>query len=215
MSDLLGECHSIVIISWLIYFSIHSLLASLWLKQHIATSFSSLMPYYRLFFNLIAVVSLSVPLYLMYTCDGPLLIQWSAQWKWLSWFMLFAALVLFVWTTRYYDGSEFIGLRQIRDQARSVADQERFKLSPVHRFVRHPWYFVGLLFIWSRDMNLAFFISAVMMTMYFFLGSRIEERKLIEYHGEVYRHYRKLVPGIVPLPWKYLSIEEADRLLDQ
>jgi len=79
--------------------------------------------------------------------------------------------------------------------------------------VRHPWYFLGLVLIWTRDMDPAFLLSASAMTLYFVVGSLLEERKLIRYHGEVYRRYRKRVPGLIPLPWKYLPAEEADRLV--
>jgi protein-S-isoprenylcysteine O-methyltransferase Ste14 len=54
-----------------------------------------------------------------------------------------------------------------------------------------------------------------MMTLYFFIGSQFEERKLIRYHGEQYRRYRELVPGLIPLPWKYLRKEQMQKLLEE
>jgi steroid 5-alpha reductase family enzyme len=86
----------------------------------------------------------------------------------------------------------------------SVDDQEQFQLSPLHRWVRHPWYFFALVIIWTRDMNL--------MTLYFIIGSRLEERKLERYHGEVYRRYQRQVPGLVPLPWKHLRDSDVKTL---
>jgi hypothetical protein len=44
------------------------------------------------------------------------------------------------------------------------------------------------------------------------MGSRLEERKLIAHFGEVYRQYCQQVPGLIPLPWRWLNKEEADRL---
>jgi hypothetical protein len=61
-------------------------------------------------------------------------------------------------------------------------------------------------------MDPAFLTTAVMITLYFVLGSRLEERKLLVYHGDVYRRYRRLVPSLVPLPWRYLTREQADNL---
>jgi protein-S-isoprenylcysteine O-methyltransferase Ste14 len=63
-------------------------------------------------------------------------------------------------------------------------------------------------------MNAALLISSCMITGYFVIGSRLEERKLIRYHGQRYRRYRQLVPGLVPLPWKYLHAEQIQELLD-
>ena len=57
-----------------------------------------------------------------------------------------------------------------------------------------------------------YFTTAIMLTLYFFLGARSEERKLLAYHGDLYRQYCEKVPGIIPRPWRYLSKEQATRL---
>ena len=41
----------------------------------------------------------------------------------------------------------------------------------------------------------------------------LEERKLIQYHGERYRLYRERVPALLPSPWRRLSTEEAESIL--
>jgi hypothetical protein len=51
------------------------------------------------------------------------------------------------------------------------------------------------------------------ITLYFVLGSRLEESKLIVYYGDIYRRYRERVPALLPLPWRYLSQQEAAALL--
>jgi protein-S-isoprenylcysteine O-methyltransferase Ste14 len=61
-------------------------------------------------------------------------------------------------------------------------------------------------------MNASMLLSGVMMTVYFIVGSRLEERKLLVYHGEVYRRYLGRVAGLIPLPWKILSPAEAEEL---
>jgi hypothetical protein len=94
-----------------------------------------------------------------------------------------------------------------------VEDQERFYISPLHRFVRHPWYSLGLVLVWTRDMNGPLLLSASAITLYFIVGSRLEERKLLVYHGEAYRRYRARVPGLIPLPWRYLNRQAARALV--
>ena len=123
-----------------------------------------------------------------------------------------AAVAGFLWSLKYYDGGEFIGLRQLRERNASVDDQEQFQLSPLHRHVRHPWYFFALVIIWTRDMNAAMLTTAILITLYFVIGSRLEEQKLLRYHGEIYRRYRQRVPGLVPLPWKYLRNSDVEAL---
>jgi cobalt-zinc-cadmium efflux system protein len=55
--------------------------------------------------------------------------------------LAFAAGLGFLWTLRYYDMQAFLGVRQWQQGSQNVADQEPFPLSPVPRYVRHPWYF--------------------------------------------------------------------------
>ena len=198
--------------AWLFYFLLHSIFASLKVKRLVACHWPGLVPAYRLLFNLQAVLFLLPPLYLTYHVDGPWLWRWSGAAWWIANGLALIAVALFYWTLRYYDSGEFIGLKQWRERVAAVEDQERFHLSPLHRLVRHPWYSLALVLIWSRDMNLAFLLTSIAVTLYFWVGSWLEEKKLIVYHGDVYRTYRKRVPGLLPLPWRYLSIEDAEEL---
>lgn len=202
----------LLILSWLVYFSLHSLLASIWVKQYVASRWPRAMPGYRLVFNVLAVLLLAVPLGLTLSGSGPWIWRWSGLSAGVAVVLSAAAVVGFLWSLKFYDGSEFLGLRQFRERNTSVDDQEQFQLSPLHRWVRHPWYFFALVIIWTRDMNLEMLITAILMTVYFVIGSRLEERKLLRYHGEIYRHYRRRVPGLIPLPWKYLRDSDVNNL---
>lgn len=198
---------------WLGYFAIHSALASLRVKGWVASRFPEWMPFYRMGFNVLAVLFLLPILGVMARDPGVLWWSWQGAAAWLQGVLTLAAIGGFVISLRWYDGQEFLGVRQWRSHSRSIADQEAFRLSPLHRYVRHPWYFLSLVLIWTRDMSSAMLLSAVLLTLYLWLGSRLEEKKLIEYHGDVYRRYMKRVPGLVPLPGKSLSAAEAATLL--
>jgi protein-S-isoprenylcysteine O-methyltransferase Ste14 len=202
-------------LAWLAYFAAHSVLASLALKGWVERRWPSLVPAYRLFFNAAAVLLLIPVLGLMYALHGPWLWAWEGPWALAAAGLNVLALGGFLWSLRWYDGSEFLGLRQWRTRQRSVLDQERFHISPLHRYVRHPWYSLGLVLVWARDMDAAQLLSAVLITGYFVIGSRLEERKLVLYHGPVYARYRERVPSLVPLPWRTLSRTEAARLGQQ
>jgi len=64
-------------------------------------------------------------------------------------------------------------------------------------------------------MSVTTLLSSVIITLYFLVGSRLEEKKLLVYHGNIYRRYMSRVPGLIPLPWKFLTAEEAEVLLKQ
>lgn len=199
-------------LSWLVYFGLHSLLASIGVKQYVALRWPRAMPAYRLVFNVLAAVLLAVPLGLSLTGSGPWFWRWSGVASYLSLLLSVAALAGFLWSLKYYDVREFLGLRQLSERNANVDDQEQFQLSPLHRWVRHPWYFFALVIIWTRDMNATMLVTAIVVTLYFVIGSRLEEQKPIRYHGEIYRRYRERVPGLVPLPWKFLRDADLEAL---
>ena len=203
---------ALLAISWLTYFAMHSLLASLWLKSWLAAHFPRIVPIYRLGFNSFAVLTLLPILWWTLHDRGPALWIWRWPLGWLANGLALAAIIGFMVSLKHYDTQEFLGMRQWKSGSQRVHDQEGFHLSPFHRYVRHPWYFFGLVLIWTRDMNSATLLSAVMTTIYFVIGSWLEEGKLQIYHGDIYRRYMKSVPGLIPLPWKSLSVEEAASL---
>ena len=198
---------------WIGYFALHSALAALALKRRVAAAWPQLMPYYRLTYNILASLLILPILWLTYHDPGPLLWRWQGAAAWLANGLALAAIFGFVLSLKSYDMQEFLGLRQLQLNLRKVEDQEHFHLSPFHRYVRHPWYFFGLVLLWTRDMNATTLLSGVFITLYFVIGSRLEEKKLLVYHGDTYRRYMAHVPGLIPLPWKTLTAEEAKALL--
>lgn len=198
---------------WLSYFAMHSWFASLRLKRWVARRYPWLAPWYRIIYNSLATLLILPPLYMMWSLGGEPLWQWDGLTAWLAYSLASLAIIAFFWSLKYYDGSEFLGLRQLRLRIHDVRDQEQFHISPLHRFVRHPWYSLGLVIIWTQEMDPARLVSALAMTIYFLGGSILEERKLLVYHGKVYRIYREKVPGLVPRPWRYLRRKQAEELL--
>lgn len=200
-------------LAWLGYFAMHSTLASLRTKNWVALHYPERMPFYRLGYNILAGLLLLPVIWLMVRNPGPPLWAWHGLGAWLANGLALAALLGFMSTLKYYDTQEFLGLRQWRSHTRRVEDQAGFHLSPFHRHVRHPWYSLALVMIWTQDMNAAMLTTGVMITAYFIIGSRLEEEKLVACHGDVYRRYMERVPGLIPLPWKSLTAKEAAELV--
>jgi methanethiol S-methyltransferase len=203
-----------IALAWLLYGTVHSLLASFAMKNRIADRWPEFMPAYRLAYNIFAAVTLLPVLWLVYGTPSEWLWRWTGVWAWLANGLALAAIAGVMLSGRAYDMGEFLGLRQMRQHDRGTRDRESFRISTLHRYVRHPWYCLGLVLIWTRDMNGPLLVSAVAITLYFIVGSRLEETKLIAMHGDAYRRYRERVPGLLPLPWKRLSEAEASELVD-
>lgn len=196
-------------LAWLAYFGIHSWLASLSVKEWLARRRPGLMPYYRLAYNLLATLLLALPLALTFVPESEPLWQWRGGWAWLANGLALAAVAAFVYSLKFYDGGVFLGLSQWRSRSTEVERPGDLRISPLHRFVRHPWYSLALVLIWTRDMDAHLLLSSLLISAYFALGSRLEERKLVAMYGEVYGDYRRAVPGLLPRPWRYLSAQDA------
>lgn len=205
--------HAAIALAWLAYFALHSLLADSRVKAAVMRRRPHWMPAYRLGFNVIAVLTLIPVLWLVYGVESAWLWRWQGKLGLLINGLALFSLAFFFISTRAYDMGEFLGTRQLREQ---VPDEhQNFTLSSCHRFVRHPWYAIGLVLIWTRDMNEALLVSALALTAYFVIGSMLEERKLVVRYGESYLIYMRKVPALVPRPWKYLSVAEACALINR
>ena len=190
-------------------------MASIMVKKWIAQKWPAIMPWYRIIFNTLAVV-LTIPLLvIMVLYPGEPLWQWHGIGFVITSGLALMALAGFFVSLRHYDLSEFWGTRQLKEHNTSVHDQECFHISPFHRYVRHPWYFFSLVIIWTRDVSTVQLLVYLLVSAYFIFGSKLEEGKLIAYHGEVYRKYQQKVAGIFPLPWKILSAKQAEDLLNE
>lgn len=202
----------VMIILWLLYFSIHSLFASLSFKQLVLSSYPGVMPWYRLVYNLLATLLLIPPVFLMLKFPGEIIWQWTGYWRYLANFLALLAIAGFILSLKTYDSSEFLGTRQLTEGRKDIKERESFHLSVFHRYVRHPWYAFALVLIWTRDMYVSYLLSAILMSLYFIIGSHLEEKKLIAFHGDQYRLYRKYVASLIPLPWRILNEQKAEEI---
>jgi len=180
--------------SWLLFGISHSLLAGETLERLSGR-------YSRLVFNGLAVLMMALPFYV--STKLPVHLVWVDP-GWLRWVrhgLSVAAVIGFIATLKYYSLPAFLGLKRKTWQ---------LTFSPWHRWVRHPWYFLSLIFIWTQAMTQTWLVSALCMTLYLVLGSRIEEKRILRYHPDSYAEYCRIVPGLIP--WRGCVLDEVTRL---
>ena len=113
--------------------------------------------------------------------------------------------VLLLVAARSYDMGRFSGLHQLRhrtDDAPPPADpgedEEPLHTGGLHARIRHPLYSAGMLLLWGLAHDEAGIATALWGTLYFLIGARCEEHRLIRLFGERYRAYRRQVPAYMP-----------------
>ena len=175
---------------------VHSLLASTGIKHLFRRAFGDgFMRFYRLFYNIYALVSFLPILYLMITLPDRILYQAPAPIDYLmrvgqgiSIFLLFVS----VFQT---DLLSFAGLRQLMEEEKTGP----LITNGLYRVVRHPLYTFSLTFLWlSPRMTLNSFVVYLSLTLYILVGIIFEERKLVRAFGGEYADYRSVTPMLIP-----------------
>jgi protein-S-isoprenylcysteine O-methyltransferase Ste14 len=194
------------IISTLALFGlVHTFLASNKVKRFIYNKNRYILPYYRLFYNIISVIFLIV-IYMDLPSSNIVIYDLPNPYDFIVLGLQFLSLAGFIWTLKYFSVKELMGLSQIKRSLESNYDFEQlderssFITRGIYRFTRHPLYLFSILFFLFRPyMDLNYLIIFSCFVIYFYIGSVYEEKKLVEKFGDAYRNYQKSVPRIFPL----------------
>lgn len=180
-----------------IYGLVHSWLASLetkgWVRLHLG---STARRFYRLVYNLFAVISLLPVLALpAFLPDARL---YTVPWPWsLGLLAVQAAALLALAVGVLQTGVwSFLGLRQA---VSGMQERPRLVKQGLYRWVRHPLYSAGMAFIWAVPiMTFNLLALNLSLTAYLIAGAVVEERKLLQEFGEAYARYRERTPMFIP-----------------
>ncbi|MCK9281454.1 MAG: isoprenylcysteine carboxylmethyltransferase family protein [Melioribacteraceae bacterium] len=196
---------AIIILLFALFGVSHTILASCNIKKRIIENAGNKIAFYRLFYNISSlIIFLAIyeiapkPKLVIYDLPNPFdLISVGFQ-------VVFIGLL--IWTVRYIDGKEFLGISQIIRYYKGTYDineldeKQSLVIKGPFKFVRHPIYLFSFMFLLVRPtMDLFYLISLVCILIYFVVGSYYEEKKLIERFGDEYIEYQKKVSRIFPI----------------
>ncbi len=106
---------------------------------------------------------------------------------------------------------DLFGLRQVWLYLNGKAYTKlKFKTPLLYKYIRHPLYLGWLLAFWmTPTMTAAHLVFAIATTAYILFAIQLEERDLIDIHGEDYKNYRRQVPMLIPVGKKKAALQEA------
>jgi len=185
---------------------IHSLTAGIRLKKALATWLGARFVdgWYRLAYNVVSVLVILPALVLIVWLPDQTLYRASMPW---SLFMLAVqaiGLVGIIVALLSTDLWRFAGLAQVFDFLAgkpAISTDAPLQINGVYRIVRHPLYLFSLMVLWPVPvMTFNLLVFNVAATLYFGIGSVLEERRLERVYGDSYRAYRRKVSWLFPWP---------------
>ncbi len=192
------------------YSILHSLLASLRVKGWAYKRFGERGErLYRLGYNVIGVITLLPILALLALLPGEELYSWPSPWIYLALLMQFLGALIIIIGLLQTGVWSFFGLGWLFGEEDS--SPENLITTGLYSRMRHPLYTGGLLLLWFMPIMtsglLAFNLAA---TLYLYIGSIFEERRLQAAFGDQYTRYQRRVPRLIPLPWRWRKQDPTD-----
>ncbi|NWF88686.1 MAG: isoprenylcysteine carboxylmethyltransferase family protein [Ignavibacteriaceae bacterium] len=183
----------------------HSVLASSWVKKAFHVKFGNLIAYYRIGYNLFSAISLLI-IYPFIPQIDVTVYDLPNPYDLIILALQILSLFGLVWCARYFSAGEFLGLSQIKRlkegnyNSADLDENSTLHIEGPYRYSRHPVYLFSILFLILRPvMGLTYLIIVVIFVLYFYIGSRFEEKRLVEKFGRLYIDYQKSVPRIFPI----------------
>lgn len=175
--------------------------------------------FYRIAYNMFSTLTLLpvlalvalLPGQVIWRADGPLALLLLLGLQLIGLIGLIIALI-------QIDLGQFTGLSQARAYFTGEPlplPREPLQTGGVFRLVRHPLYLFSLLLIWPTPlMTESLLVFNIGATLYFIIGSRLEERRLREIFGDEYRNYQQRTPWLMPFLFgrRKLPVEKPDAM---
>jgi protein-S-isoprenylcysteine O-methyltransferase Ste14 len=193
----------IILLAVFLYGMVHSILASIRAKALTRQWFGvNTDRWFRLFYNFVALVTLLPVLFLPILLIDRTLYRIPMPWMALTLLLQASALGMLALGLSQTSISAFIGLRQLL--FRPEGHPSRFITNGLYRWVRHPLYTAGLIFIWLMPvMSCNLLALNIGLTLYICVGAIFEERKLQQEFGDRYSQYKAHTPMFIPgLRWR-------------
>ncbi len=189
---------------WSAYCIIHSYLISIRFTQRMKNWLKDYYAFYRLFYVILSFVLLIPVLYYTRLWASPDIFTYGFVGSAIRYILMGIAVFIFIKAFFIdYDLWTFSGIRQMMQFRKPMKQQPaEIKKTGLLGIVRHPLYLGVIVFCWSNTFSITDIVINSVLTIYIFIGTLLEEKKLILEFGDSYIQYKKEVPMIIPyLKW--------------
>lgn len=195
-----------LLLAFIVWAVVHSLTAGTRAKTFYRRMFGerAYQGTYRLVYNLFSGLTL-LPIFYLLATRLPDQVVWSIgmPFRLINYTVQLVGALGLVVALVQTDVWQFLGIRQLVRFLRGHPEPETpaaFIATGAYGLVRHPLYLFSLLFLWANPvMTLTSLAVNLWVTIYFYIGSIYEERRLMSEFGDAYRHYQADVPRLLPL----------------
>lgn len=186
----------IISLCWILYFTIHSILADYKIKKSIYKTSYINQHNYRIIFNLIAIGLLLPLVYFTFIVEDVFLIK-STMINRLGIIITIIGVFFLIRAFMSFNLKEFFGFEQLQKNTNS----NTLVVSGMYKYVRHPLYFALILIfagIFCIIPTYKTLIINIIEIIYLIIGSALEENKLEAIFGEDYIKYKKTTKKLMP-----------------
>lgn len=189
-----------IVIAWCF---LHSAMISLSVTEYLKKRLGPQFRYYRLFYNVVAVITLIPVMLFAYSVRTQPIFSWDGYLWIIRIVLLGTSGLLFFLGARHYDARQLLGIKQIQEGTsnKAITDSGELDTSGVLGVVRHPWYAAGILLVWAGQLDVSAILMNTVLTSYLFIGAVLEEKKLVREFGAEYRAYQARVSMFIPYKW--------------
>ncbi|CAN5358788.1 hypothetical protein BH09BAC2_BH09BAC2_21790 [soil metagenome] len=192
---MINSQHILLVVLWITYCAVHSLLASAIVKRFFATVMHGGFVYYRICYSVFAFLTLAAILWFEFNMHSLLLFSYHG--RYIAGAILgVPGLLIMAITIRIYF-YELSGIQAIQNKSAQITLQQ----NGLHKYMRHPLYSGTLLLVWGLFIMMPqvnHMIACTIITLYTLAGIQPEEKKLIAEYGQQYIEYKKRVPMLIP-----------------
>jgi len=150
--------------------------------------------YYRLLYSLLSTFLL-IPLFYLPWPQGTVY-QIASPWSLVCHALQIIGILGFGWSARHTNLGVFLGWPPPKHTHQS---NTALVTSGPYKLCRHPLYFFGsLIFVAHPQMSHTLALITLWMVLYFWIGSYIEERRLVQQFGDQYIQYQTSTPRLIP-----------------